>query len=184
MRKPLFPRFPRFLQGPQLSRYAPGRFAVAVAVAGAVVAAPAVLATVVTLAALTSASASAADFRSVTDATILYDAPAVRGKKLYVAPRGMPVEAVVVNEAWVRVRDRTGEMTWIERKFLSEKRTVVVTVPGTVVREQASDSAKAVITVAQDVVLELAEPPASGWVRVKHRDGATGFVAIGQVWGL
>ena len=128
--------------------------------------------------------AAAADFRSVASAAILYDAPAVRGKKLYVAPRGMPLEAVVINEAWVRVRDKSGELTWIERKFLSEQRTVIITAPNVIVREQASDSARPVMTVAQDVVLELAEPPGSGWARVKHRDGTTGFVAISQVWGL
>ena len=130
------------------------------------------------------AGALAADFRSVTEAAILYDAPAVRGKKLFVAPRGMPVEAVVANESWTRVRDRTGELAWIERKFLTEKRTVIATAPSVMVREQANDSARAVITVAQDVVLDLVEPPSSGWVKVKHRDGATGFVAINQVWGL
>lgn len=126
----------------------------------------------------------AADFRSVTDATVLYDAPAIRGKKLYVAPRGMPLEAIVINEAWVRVRDKSGELSWIERKFLSDKRTVIANAPTVVVREQASDSAKAVITVAQHVVFDLIEAPSSGWVKVKHRDGATGFVAINQVWGL
>ena len=136
------------------------------------------------LALLASAAAGAADFRSVTEATVLYDAPAVRGKKLYVAPRGMPLEAVVVNEAWVRVRDKTGELTWIERRYLTEKRTVVANLPTVVVREQANESAKAVITVTQDVVLDLVEAPSSGWARVKHRDGATGFVAISQVWGL
>ena len=137
-----------------------------------------------TAALMVAAGAAAADFRSVTEATILYDAPAVRGKKLYVAPRGMPVEAVVANESWTRVRDRTGELAWIERKFLTEKRTVIATALSVVVREQANESARAVITVAQDVVLDLVEPPSSGWVKVRHRDGATGFVAISQVWGL
>lgn len=129
-------------------------------------------------------AAAAADFRSVTEAAVLYDTPAIRGKKLYVAPRGMPVEAVVTTEGWVRVRDKTGDLAWIERKFLTEKRTVIASAPSVAVREQANDNAKAVITVAQDVVLELVDPPSSGWVRVKHRDGATGFVAISQVWGL
>ena len=131
-----------------------------------------------------AAPLSAADFRSVTDATILYDAPAVRGKKLYVAPRGMPLEAIVVNEAWVRVRDKSGDLMWIERKFVSDKRTVIANAPTVAVREQASDSAKAVITIAQDVVLDLIEAPSSGWAKVRHRDGAGGFVAINQVWGL
>ena len=124
-----------------------------------------------------AAPVSAADFRSVTDATVLYDAPAIRGKKLYVAPRGMPLEVIVVNEAWVRVRDKSGELSWIER-------TVSANAPTVVLREQASDSARAVITVTQHVVFDLIEAPSSGWAKVKHRDGATGFVAINQVWGL
>ena len=131
-----------------------------------------------------AAPVSAADFRSVTDATVLYDAPAIRGKKLYVAPRGMPLEVIVVNEAWVRVRDKSGELSWIERRFLSDKRTVIANAPTVVLREQASDSARAVITVTQHVVFDLIEAPSSGWAKVKHRDGATGFVAINQVWGL
>ena len=134
--------------------------------------------------ALAAVPAWAADFRSVTEATVLYDAPAARGKKLYVAPRGMPLEAVIVNEAWVRVRDKSGELTWIERKFLSDRRTVIANAPTVVVREQANHSSRAVITVTQDVVLDLVDPPSSGWAKVKHRDGATGFVAINQVWGL
>ncbi len=134
--------------------------------------------------ALGCALAQAADFRSVTEATVLYDAPAVRGKKLYVAPRGMPLEAVIVNEAWVRVRDKSGEMTWIERRYLSDKRTVIANAPTVAVREQANPGAKVVITVAQDVVLDLVEPPMSGWARVRHREGATGFVPASQVWGL
>jgi hypothetical protein len=43
----------------------------------------------------------------------------------------------------------------------------------------------------QNVLLELAEPAASpsstatpGWVKVRHRDGQTGFVRISQVFGL
>ena len=134
--------------------------------------------------ALAAAPAWAADFRSVTEATVLYDAPAVRGRKLYVAPRGMPLEAVIVNEAWVRVRDKSGELTWIERKFLSDKRTVIANAPTVAVREQANDGARAVITVSQDVVLDLLAAPSSGWARVRHRDGATGYVPITQVWGL
>ena len=150
---------------------------------GAAIARAAAIALAIALGAA-AGHAGAADFRSVVEAAILYDAPAVRGKKLYVAPRGMPLEAVVTTEGWVRVRDKTGELAWIERKFLSEKRTVIANAPAVVVREQANDNAKAVITVAQDVVLELVDPPSSGWAKVKHRDGATGFVAISQVWGL
>jgi len=128
--------------------------------------------------------ASSAEFRSISEAAVMYDAPAVRGKKLFVAPRGMPVEVVIVNEGWMRVRDKAGDLAWVERKFLSDKRTVVANPATLAVREKADDAAKPVITVAQDVVLDLLEGPASGWVKVRHANGATGFVRVGQVWGL
>jgi hypothetical protein len=43
-----------------------------------------------------------------------------------------------------------------------------------------------VLEVAADVVLDVVEPAATGsggWLRVRHRDGAGGFVRITQVWG-
>jgi len=49
-------------------------------------------------------------------------------------------------------------------------------------------SAPVVFKAEQNVLLELMEagqaPSVPGWARVRHRDGQTGFVRIGQVWGL
>ncbi len=128
----------------------------------------------------------AVEYRSVGDApAILYDAPAVRGKKLFVAPRGMPFEVVVSIESWLKVRDRSGDMAWLERRQVSERRTIV-SVAVAQVRERPDDASPAVLEVAADVVLDLVEtaPGTPGWVRVRHRDGATGFVRISQVWGV
>ena len=43
----------------------------------------------------------------------------------------------------------------------------------------------------QNVLLELAEPATSpattahpGWVKVRHRDGQSGFVRVAQIFGL
>ncbi len=136
------------------------------------------------LAGIASGWSSGAEFRSISEASVMYDAPAVRGKKLFVAPRGMPVEVVIANEGWMRVRDKAGDLAWVERKFLSDKRTVLANPASLAVRERADDAARAVITVAQDVVLDLIEGPSAGWVKVRHADGAVGFVRVSQVWGL
>ncbi|MBL8382057.1 MAG: hypothetical protein JNM90_03210 [Burkholderiales bacterium] len=144
------------------------------------------LALLLPLVAGTAAAQKSVDFRSVGDApAILYDAPSLRGKKLYVAPRGMPVETVVAIDGWLKVRDRTGEMTWIERRAVTDRRTVV-TLSATQVRERAEEGAPAVLDVAADVVLELVEPAlvAGGWARVRHRDGASGFVRAAHLWGI
>lgn len=127
---------------------------------------------------------AAADFRSVTEsAAVLYDAPSMKSRKLYVVSLGYPVEVVVVVEGWSKVRDANGELTWIESRFLGEKRTVLVRAPHAQVRASASDAAPVVFEAQQDVVLELLEAAGGGWLRVRHRDGQAGYVRAAQVWG-
>ena len=125
----------------------------------------------------------AADFRSVAEtAVVLYDAPSAKSKKLYVVGQGYPFEIVVVVEGWSKVRDASGDLTWIETKHLADKRTVLVKAPLAQVRAAADDNAPVVFQAQQDVLLELVEV-AGGWLRVRHRDGQAGFVRIAQVWG-
>ena len=93
---------------------------------------------------------AAADFRSVAEnAAVLYDAPSAKAKKLYVVSHGYPVEVVVVVEGWSKVRDASGELTWIESKHLSDKRTVMVRMPLAQVREAADDNAPVVFQAQQ-----------------------------------
>jgi len=126
----------------------------------------------------------AADFRSVAEnAAVLYDAPSAKAKKLYVVSQGYPIEVVVVVEGWSKVRDANGELTWIESKQLSDKRTLLVKAPLAQVREAADDRAPVVFEAQQNVLLELQEVASGGWLRVRHRDGQSGFVKIAQVWG-
>lgn len=139
---------------------------------------------VATVAAWTVAGAClAADFRSVAvNAAVLYDAPSTRSKKVFVVSQEYPLEVVVVVEGWTKVRDANGDLSWIESKQLAEKRTVVVKAPLAQVRDAADDAAPLVFQAQQDVVLELIEV-AGAWLRVRHRDGQTGFVRATQVWG-
>ena len=129
--------------------------------------------------------ASAAEFRSVAEgAAVLYDAPSAKAKKLYVVNQGYPVEVIVVVEGWSKVRDATGEMTWIESRQLSAKRTVIVRMPMAQVREAADDAAPVAFQAQQNVLLELLEVTSAGWLRVRHQDGQTGYVRVAQVWGV
>lgn len=129
--------------------------------------------------------ARAADFRSVAgSAAVLYDAPSAKAKKLYVVGNGYPVEVVVVVEGWSKVRDASGELTWIESKLLSDKRIVMVKQPLAQVREAADDTAPVAFQAQQNVLLELLEVAGGGWLRVRHRDGQSGFVRVSQVWGV
>jgi SH3-like domain-containing protein len=132
-----------------------------------------------------SLPASAAEFRSIAEnGTVMYDAPSAKSKKLFAASRYYPVEIVVSIDNWVKVRDQAGDLAWVEKKALSERRTVVVTVPAAEVRQAPSEQATLVFQAQQGVALEVAELSASSWVKVRHVDGPTGYVRINQVWGL
>src|SRR5262249_9337074 len=105
------------------------------------------------------APAAAAEFRSIAESgTLMYDAPSIKAKKLFVASRNYPVEVVVDVDAWVKVRDQAGDLSWVEKKALSEKRTVVVIAPFADVRQSASEQSPLVFQAQQGVALEPAEP--------------------------
>lgn len=140
---------------------------------------------VLLLAALLPGMAAALDFRSVAaERATLYDAPSLQAKKLYGVGKYYPVEVIVSLESFVKVRDRAGELTWIEKKSLSETRTVVVTAPRADIRQSPDKNAPLAFQAERDVALELVEQNRNGWAKVRHRDGQAGFVAISQVWGL
>jgi SH3-like domain-containing protein len=136
--------------------------------------------------------ANAADFRSTREAsTVLYDAPSARAKPLFVYGRDVPVESLVSVEGWTKVRDASGTIGWMPSKSLAERRMLVVRAPGADVRAAPDDKAPMVFRAAPNVLLELAEPAASpaatatpGWVKVRHRDGQTGYTRLAQVFGL
>jgi SH3-like domain-containing protein len=146
----------------------------------------------VVAATLWSLGAAAAEYRATAEpATVLYDAPSARAKALFVYSRDVPVEALVTVEGWTKVRDMNGAIGWIATKGLAEKRMLVVRTALADVRATPEEGAPVVFRAEQNVLLELAEPAASaaatsapGWVKVRHRDGQTGFIRVAQVFGL
>ena len=133
---------------------------------------------------LAAGSAWAIDYKSISvDAGILYDGPSTKAQKLFILGRGYPVEVLVTLEGWVKVRDATGALAWIESGQLSAKRTVMDKVPRAQAHAAPDESAPLAFEAEQDVVLELLEM-AGNFVHVRHADGATGFVRVNQVWGV
>jgi SH3-like domain-containing protein len=130
-----------------------------------------------------SQAALAFDFVSVAEPAILYDANSLKAKKLFVATRYLPLEQVVVLDNWVKVRDNTGKLFWIEKRQLSSKRYVIVTNPMAVVRRSPEDKGDAVFKAAQQLGLEWLGNTGSGWVKVRHEDGSTGYLKSSDVWG-
>lgn len=148
----------------------------------------------IALAALAGAPAAllAADFRATAEApTVLYDAPSARAQPQFVFGRDVPLEVLVSVEGWTKVRDSGGTIGWIANKSLADRRMLQVRGGTADVRAAPEEGSPVVFRAESNVLLELAEPATSpgntaspGWVKVKHRDGATGYVRVAQVFGL
>jgi SH3-like domain-containing protein len=137
--------------------------------------------------------AAAAEFRSVAEGgAIMYDAPSARAKKLFIARRYYPLAVLVNLEQWSKVRDAGGDLSWVEKRALSDQRMVMVAGPRAIVRSAPEAGSKAVFDAERDVALELMEIVNPDWVRVREigkagngkSDGQSGYVRASDVWGL
>ncbi|MCL2161439.1 MAG: SH3 domain-containing protein [Betaproteobacteria bacterium] len=136
--------------------------------------------------ALLAGSAQALDYASVTRNAILFETSSLQARKLAIIRPGTPVEVVVTSPdlQWVKVRDPSGVLSWIEGNALGKQRTVLVTAEQVAVRREPNERSPVVFEVVRDVVLELVSTDPSGWVRVQHASGSGGFLRSTEVWGL
>ncbi len=131
-----------------------------------------------------ASAAYAVDYVSVSDGSaILYDAPSTKAKKMFVVNRYMPFEQVVTLDNWVKVRDRSGALYWVEKRVLSNKRYVFVLSPLLDVFAEPDFGAVRLFKVRQQIALEFLESTGTGWIKVRHQDGEVGFVHRTEVWG-
>ena len=134
--------------------------------------------------ALTAGTACAAEYRSIgANPAILYDAPSTKADKLFAVTRYYPFEVLVKLDQWTKVRDANGEVGWVENAALGDRATVVVTVPLADVRAAPDPQSPLVFEAYKQVLLDVVEPPANGWVHVRHRDGQEGYIRTSHVWG-
>jgi SH3 domain protein len=126
----------------------------------------------------------AEEYVSVSESNaILYDAPSIKAKKLFVVNRYMPFEQIVPLDSWVKVRDRSGGLYWVEKRALSDKRYVFALLPLVDVRAAPDFGSPLLFQVRQQVALERLESTGTGWIKVRHQDGNVGYVRSVEVWG-
>ncbi|MDR0439671.1 MAG: SH3 domain-containing protein [Candidatus Accumulibacter sp.] len=131
-----------------------------------------------------SLSARSAEYRTVESATILYDTPNLKGTRLFVVRRDTPVEVVVNQGGWVKVRDAEGSLAWIEKKELGTRRTLIVKADRASILQNPEEDAPVVFEAERNVSLDYVDPMSGGWIKVRHRDGQEGFARAEQVWGF
>ncbi len=130
-----------------------------------------------------AAPAGALQFRSTARPALLYDAPSQQASKVAVAGVGVPFEVFVETDAWIKVRDVSGRLAWLEKSALGNARNVMVNVPEARVYAQASSSGEPRFRVARGVLLSARGAPNAGWLEVQHADGQSGWIRQHEVWG-
>jgi SH3-like domain-containing protein len=128
--------------------------------------------------------ALALDFTSTVRPAILYDAPSTAAEKVAVVSSGYPLDRIVTTNGWVKVRDETGSLLWVEESALGKDRTLRISVPIAQILEQPSDNAAPRFSASQGVILEIQGPESDGWIKVRHASGQEGYLRIRDAWGL
>lgn len=128
--------------------------------------------------------ASALEYRTTSRAALLYDAPSTAAGKVAVAGSGLPLEVVIDSQAWLKVREPSGRLAWIEQAALGGARGVMIKAESSAIRQQPRPDAAIVARAARGVLLEATgNADTFGWIPVKHADGLTGWVPAHEVWG-
>ena len=95
----------------------------------------------------------------------------------------LPLKVIAKVEGWVKVSDSSDAVAWIERKFLSDKRFIIVTAPLANVYQSPDVHSPLLFQAQKNVVIEWLNSDVAGWVKVRHRDGQSGYIRTNQVWG-
>lgn len=128
--------------------------------------------------------ASALEYRTTARATVLYDAPSTAAGKVAIAGSGLPLEVVVDTQTWIKVRDPSGRLAWIEQSALGGAKTVMVKAESSAIRQQPRPDAEIAFHAVRGVLLEATgEANAFGWMPVKHANGLTGWLPAHEAWG-
>ncbi|MBM5572078.1 MULTISPECIES: SH3 domain-containing protein [Deefgea] len=137
----------------------------------------------VSLLAVMTSGAHAVEYRSTArHGVIFYDAPADTATKRFILSANIPLEVMNEQGDWIRVRDRDGTLSWIKKSDVSLRRFVQANRLSDV-RQAADTHSPILFKVERNVLLERLDTSNTGWVKIKHRDGQTGYIRIEDVWG-
>lgn len=128
--------------------------------------------------------ALALEYRTTSRPALLYDAPSTSAGRVAVAGPGVPLEVVVDTQAWLKVRDPSGRLAWIEQASLGGPRTVMVKAESSAIRQQPRPDAAIVFRAVRGVLLDVTgDVDAYGWIPVRHADGRSGWLPAHEAWG-
>ncbi|MFH7321090.1 SH3 domain-containing protein [Desulfurivibrio sp. D14AmB] len=96
--------------------------------------------------------------------------------------RGYPLMVIGTQGSWLRVRDFENDEGWVYQPLVGRKAHLVVKAKIVNIRSGPGTRYRVVGQAKYGVVLQTQERR-SGWVKVKHENGLSGWVARDLLWG-
>ena len=96
--------------------------------------------------------------------------------------KGLPLVVVAETEMWRKVRDVTGDESWIHKPALSGVRRVLVLEDATL-HSKAKDDKRITAIVERNALLELEECNEDDWCKVRSTEGLKGWTQRYKLWG-
>ena len=97
--------------------------------------------------------------------------------------RNLPLQVVAETEDWRRVCDPDGQIAWVHRRTVAERRTVLVEqAEGLMLRKRPDDAAAASATVVSHALADL-DVCKDGWCRVRV-GRSSGWASANRLWGV
>ncbi|MBV5317300.1 MAG: SH3 domain-containing protein [Desulfobulbaceae bacterium] len=115
--------------------------------------------------------------------------PSTQKEVLWKVGTGFPVEIVKSEGEWIQVRDFEGSTGWVKKNTTQKTPHMIVKAnKGTNkqidVRSEPNTTKGKVVARANYGVVFKALEKKSGWVKVEHGQGVTGWVESSQLWGF
>ncbi|MEP1230893.1 MAG: SH3 domain-containing protein [Litorimonas sp.] len=96
--------------------------------------------------------------------------------------RSLPLLVVAETEMWRKVRDITGDESWVRKPALSGEK-FVLTIEDTALRAKPKTDARMTAQSQADAVLKLEDCTDTNWCKVVANNGLKGWVPRHKIWG-
>ena len=107
--------------------------------------------------------------------------PSTKSEILWQVFKDFPLQVIDQKGDWLHTKDFEGDTGWIYKTLVDKDKRVIVKVNTANMRIGPGKNYELVATVKYGVVFTPLEKE-SGWIKVKHEDGTTGWIYKDLLW--